>query len=465
MNLHAMRTGLVRDYLDDFRREQEALKAWPDTTVTTTEGGVRHTDRPFEHHRSRVDLTLVYMRGWTDRLAQALDTRDLAQTVELGRRLERLRKIWLYFRDKFDQRERLSNRLMLDLADRLAWQVCRHHHEAALAAGRLPGVEPAVPLVCFSPKPSPWAQPRHGVFLPETLSDFEIVEREVATWTSRLPLPIIGLPWFQVAHLPQAPVIAHEVGHLIDSQYGLSAGLEQAIDEAVDPLRRGLWRKWAREAFADFFGTLTMGPAYVLALTGFLLDADAGADQPDPVKPGKHPPPDARVALCCAALKRAGLDAIGPFTADAILEAWRAGIGPVAMPVALREEAAKVASVFFDARPEAFGGVSPLGGMGGMSADEVREAHKTALDWIDGADQRLLNTTATPLLMSAATLAFARAPARYAEIDGRRPFAALVSSATPRGVYAPPDSDAARRDRQINAAMAHADVLFNDLNI
>ena len=77
----------------------------------------------------------------------------------------------------------------------------------------------------------------------------------------RLPVPVVGVPWFQLYHLPDALVIGHEVGHLVERDTGLTATIQELVERAVtearmDPGCVAAWRGWAAEAFADVYGTL-----------------------------------------------------------------------------------------------------------------------------------------------------------------------------------------------------------------
>jgi hypothetical protein len=121
----------------------------------------------------------------------------------------------------------------------------------------------------------------------------------------QLPVPIVGVPWFQLYHLPDALVIGHEVGHLVERDARLTATIERLVEQAftevrVDCERVAAWRGWAAEAFADVYGALAGGPAFVRALSDFLITARAG-----PAGTKDYPPVTLRVALTAAVLPAA----------------------------------------------------------------------------------------------------------------------------------------------------------------
>ena len=77
-------------------------------------------------------------------------------------------------------------------------------------------------------------------------------------------------------HLPMAVVVAHEVGHAVEHDFWLEAALTAAFAAlAVPDERKVAWSAWREELFADAYGVLCCGPAYVQALMDFLLGAPA----------------------------------------------------------------------------------------------------------------------------------------------------------------------------------------------
>ncbi len=64
-------------------------------------------------------------------------------------------------------------------------------------------------------------------------------------------------------HLPDALVIAHEVGHLAETDLNLTPTLDRLIRGAGPD-----WKRWLGEVFADVYATLATGPGYLSALAG-----------------------------------------------------------------------------------------------------------------------------------------------------------------------------------------------------
>jgi hypothetical protein len=69
-------------------------------------------------------------------------------------------------------------------------------------------------------------------------------------------------------------VVAHEVGHDVESDFKLTDDLTIAVDKAmagkVDGDHQLAWRAWLGEIFADVYGVLSCGPAFVQSLIDFL---------------------------------------------------------------------------------------------------------------------------------------------------------------------------------------------------
>ena len=182
--------------------------------------------------------------------------------------------------------------------------------QAATAAGTVTFAavrEP--PLVSFTPVSTPFSIPRGSSYAAD-VGPTGLVTPASRALAQRLPVPVVGVPWFQLYHLPDALVIGHEVGHLVERDTGLTATIQELVERAVtearmDPGRVAAWRGWAAEAFADVYGTLAGGPAFVRALSDFLVTAGA-----EPAGSKDYPPVTLRVALTAAVLPAAA--ASGP---------------------------------------------------------------------------------------------------------------------------------------------------------
>lgn len=137
------------------------------------------------------------------------------------------------------------------------------------------------PLVCLGGELSPLARPRDGA-------------------RRGLPVPLIGLPWFQLEHLPDLPLVAHEVGHVVEADLSLGPALDAAVAAALESgAARARWATWREEAFADVFATLTLGPAFTSTLAHYLSTRAPAAG-------AAHPPRAVRLRLSHATLALAG---------------------------------------------------------------------------------------------------------------------------------------------------------------
>jgi hypothetical protein len=118
---------------------------------------------------------------------------------------------------------------------------------------------------------SPFTIPRGSKFRLPRADDQSLTEEEFTDAVEALPIPLIGVPWFQGQQLLGTLVIGHEAGHDVDKLLGLGPVLEQLIHDRVkDAGRREAWHAWSGEVLADVYGTLAGGPAYVGTLMDFL---------------------------------------------------------------------------------------------------------------------------------------------------------------------------------------------------
>ena len=257
---------------------------------------------------------------------------QLEPLLALRRPLGAVHFFWDFFRDKFTQRDTSLYTDHLNAADTLAWNLYRPFWETVVAALEADQASRSVvaplsslkepPLTFYHVERTPFAQPRASVFRPPGLD-----ARDVATYSdtlARLPIPIIGLPWYQARRLPALAFVGHEVGHVVSYDLGLGDHLDDLICALDLPERRKTaWLAWRDEIFADVFGALSLGTAYVAQLAvelaaerrriiGQRIDSD---------KPGSYPTSALRIALCEETLRR---------VAVAVPERWLARAFPMA---------------------------------------------------------------------------------------------------------------------------------------
>lgn len=289
--------------------------------------------RPLRKHRSQITRLTDQLGGLAGRvqaeLGQAGQDGDiLAAGRDLQLRILEVHRLWDFFRSKLSLRYVAWFGPYLAVADEFAWACYR----PALDHDTRPGVQAeglrTAPLVFLSGESSPFTHTRQ--------SPFDVAEVEGALDSMdfhrvlyALPVPVIGLPWSQVAHLPDVVAIAHEVGHDVERDFGLTSVMEEHLRTATATLpgpRRNRWFGWLPEVFADLYGILGAGPAYASALTDLLATDPAlvAAESADPA-PARHPPAALRIELAAQALEQTGFAPEAARQREAWAEAYRPG--------------------------------------------------------------------------------------------------------------------------------------------
>ena len=182
-----------------------------------------------EHHQYATQLhalkTLV--DGALPGLKSGLDAVDLARapgTVyddcrRFELRLLCLRRVWLFYKEKFDQRDSPDEdlRRTLQAADEVLWSCYRQPFLQA-EVQQLPLNQGPAPLPYFEPRYAPVAFPARE-FGPGLLGDVDSefvtdLPRQLPVAVLALPAACVGAPWWLA-------YVAHEAGHHV--QYDLAA--------------------------------------------------------------------------------------------------------------------------------------------------------------------------------------------------------------------------------------------------
>jgi hypothetical protein len=264
-------------------------------------------DGPLEKHHTQVEAisneVSTAAAAVQDQIAASEGDTVLAQAAAFESVILDLHRLWDLFRSKLALRYVAHFNGYLRGADELAYSCYRR------AEARGANREPA--LLYFGGERSPIIRPPGATLEPASGRARDSLSEPLR----RLPVPLIGLPWYQVTHLPDAPVIAHEVGHDVELDLDLAPTVTRVVDAAlvragVEEARRRGWATWRPELFADVFATLALGPAYTATLADFLGEPRAVARefQGDPVW-RRHPPRTLRVLLSCATLDAMGFSA------------------------------------------------------------------------------------------------------------------------------------------------------------
>ena len=218
-------------------------------------------------------------------------------------------RIWNYFRNKFIQRNEDTFDIYLKAADEFAWECYRPIQETvypdpATAERKEP------PLVFFNGGASPFSVSRDRSFEPEAVVGGGIsLDPDTV---GKLPIPVIGIPWDQVNHLPEILVIGHEVGHIVQNDFGLTPELELHLAEAIAKSGAGsradAWKSWLGEIFADLYGCLAAGAAFAGTLIDFVINDTRSIYREVRRSPdwGKYPTTYLRIQLVLSALEYLG---------------------------------------------------------------------------------------------------------------------------------------------------------------
>jgi hypothetical protein len=363
-----------------------------------------------KHHtqlaRVAAELTQVVARVRAD-----IDAADLsASWPQFERQVLDLHRVWDFFREKLALRyvDRFADYLLA--ADEFAWACYEPMQRAATAAGtvELAAVrEP--PLVCFTPVSTPFSIPR-GASYTQDVGGAALVSPVSRALAQRLPIPVVGVPWYQLHHLPDALVIGHEVGHHVERDARLTATVQGLVAEAAAGAGVGsAWDGWAAETFADVYGVLCGGPAFAQVLADFLVVAGA-----EHAASEDYPPVKLRVAVTVAALEAAAAAAgerEAAATSAAITE-LRGGWADDGVMTDLGDQAQEVAAVagalVAGPYPELGGG--PLTRVVGFGAKRLADQRNDAAALLD---RRPPGTNDARTLMAAAGRAYAQDPQEY----------------------------------------------------
>ncbi len=394
-------------------RKMEALAGEFQRWLDATKPGAA-----FPKHHTQVRAAIGRLEGFQEAVREILaEDNSLSTAREMARTLLAVHRIWEFFRSKLAQRHDEAFARYLAIADEFAWLCYLPLYTQARQANPA-RVLKEPPLVYLNGGMSPFILTRDAGFQAEAVPRELITGSDFRQATSSLPFPVIGAPWNQVLHLPDALAIGHEVGHSVEADFDLEPALDAIIDEALAESggtgRAAFWKAWRSEVFADVCGCLAAGPAFVCALADFLLadPRELLARQPA-LEP--YPPENLRVRINACILRKMGFDA----PAERILAAWEAEYPlPAGQSCFIDDDAPAVAARFLDGKLDALGG--SLRSALTFDASQYERARTQAQCALEGRalkDYRDLRVT-----LAAARMAYATRPqAYYQALNGASP--------------------------------------------
>jgi len=264
--------------------------------------GVTKDGAKFEKHHSQVGRVAAQLTAAKSALETEAQEAVAAASSDLFRPLLSdaldLHRLWEFFRSKLAQRLAPNFVEYLEAADEFAWDVYRPVVTMAGATRREP------PLTFFSTEPTPFAMWRDRSYQ-FALGGVVPRRREAADIVKTLPVPMIGMPWVQLGHVPDLLFLAHEVGHEVEEELRLTKAIDAAVKSAVTaPLQQAAWRSWGGETFGDVYGTLAAGPEFTRHLLALTLTGSNVAEQRRTAKEwGTYPTAALRVLVSIAVLK------------------------------------------------------------------------------------------------------------------------------------------------------------------
>jgi len=255
-----------------------------------------------QQYHSQLGILNRVMSSALERLKTQLDVSQASQPIDrvyrscraVDQGLVFLKRVWDYYRSKFDQRDHAELRDVLAAADEVVWSCYAEAFRSARVDCR-----PA-PLPYIDAKYSPEAQRRC-----EPPPDLQATSPELREFFKEMPIPVISLPPVTVESPWWLIFLGHEVGHQVEQDLiqviGPADGFRKALrsaatgepDPKCDEASAQDWESWAEEIFADAFSVCTMGQWAVWAMARLEISDGASMIR----KKAKYPPPVVRLSL------------------------------------------------------------------------------------------------------------------------------------------------------------------------
>lgn len=215
-----------------------------------------------------------------------------------------LRRVWQFFKEKFDQRDDLSAGPLLRAADEVVWS-CYRQVFAELSKVQASQPRP-VPIPFIEASYSPRAFP--SSLLSRQLNDSSLGDSFLSDRLNELTLSVVRLspacvrsPWWLVYlghemghHIQHDAHLVEAFGHQVESIVCEQKSTEQEIED---------WTGWSEEIFADLVSLHLMGQ---WALRAMIELERTSAEQME-MRRNFYPAPYVRLHLMAEAANRLGL--------------------------------------------------------------------------------------------------------------------------------------------------------------
>jgi len=303
-----------REICEKLKALQKEFDSWLDRSQAGGE---------FEKHHTQLRAINAHLIKWNKRVRSILranlssDAEAFLNSIHNAERLMLSEhRIWEYFRSKFIQRNEKRFRTYLRVADEFTF-ACYRPIRDSVFSNYLDIKRKEPPLVFFNGGTSPFSLSRGKAFDPEPVSGEALNGKEIEI-INKLPIPLVGIPWNQIEHFPEAVVIGHELGHIIEDDFALTERLNVLLGEAIsdkETERYEAWKSWLGEVFADIYGCLATGPAFAGALIDFLAKdyGEISSEKKTENEWGAYPTVYLRGKLVLQTLKSMGFQ---PFTLE-----------------------------------------------------------------------------------------------------------------------------------------------------
>lgn len=275
-------------------------------------------------YQTQLDSLGAFLKGALKRLQSLLET-ELAATgagevYRVCRAYDEymvwLRRVWNYYRIRFDQRDNPATRGILKAADEVVWScyagtfegVASGEHEIKRGSAPLPFIDDYYsPQAVMRDEPPP--------SLVSANVDTEVLVR-LNAYLDKLPIPVISLPPYCINSPWRLVLLGHEVGHQVQADFLPERELEDKFGELVKgavaeggSAAASRWGSWSREVFADVYSVFQMGGAALRAVAELEMSDETAML----TKRSTYPQPWVRLSLMSLTARANGVE---PFPAQ-----------------------------------------------------------------------------------------------------------------------------------------------------